>query len=295
MSSYTHIHLAVEDSIATITLNRPDTLNAVNRAMIHEILAALDQADGDDEVRAVIVTGAGRAFCAGADLSRGAESFTAPDAADLLRPDGSFDYGAEAARDDGGRISLRLYRMLKPVIGAINGAAAGLGATMTLAMDLRLASTGARYGFVFCRRGMVPEGCSSFFLPRLVGISRALEWSMSGRMVEAGELLSSGLVTSLHEPEELLPAARALAQQLIANSAPVSVALTRQAMWQGLSMTHPIEAHRIESRGMLARGRSADMVEGVKSFLEKRPPDFPERVSTGMPDYYPWWQEPDFS
>jgi len=294
MTEFSHIRLDISDSIATITLARPEKLNAISRRMIHEILAALDEVDRDDGVRAVIVTGDGRAFCAGADLSRGEESFVPPDSSSLINADGSFDYAAEAARDDGGRISLRIYRMLKPVIGAINGAAVGLGATMTLAMDMRLANETARYGFVFARRGMVPEACSSFFLPRLVGISKALEWMIGGGLIEAPEMLEAGLVNSLHAPEELLPAARAIAHALIDNSAPVSVALTRQMLWQGLSMTHPMEAHRIESRGMLSRGRSKDAAEGVKSFLEKRQPHFPEKQSRSMPDYYPWWDDPEF-
>jgi enoyl-CoA hydratase/carnithine racemase len=244
-------------------------------------------ADADDSVRAVIVTGEGRAFCAGADLSAG---------------DSTFDHSETAAhkagrvpRDGGGMLSLRIFRSKKPVIGAINGAAVGVGVTMTLPMDVRLASTSARFGFVFSRRGIVPEAASSWFLPRVVGISQALEWTYSGRVFDADEALAGSLVRSVHAPDELIPAAKALAAEIAANTAPVSVALARQMMWRMLGASHPMAAHRADSRAMLARGRSADAREGVTSFLEKRDAVFTDRVSDGVPDVFPEWQEPEFS
>jgi enoyl-CoA hydratase/carnithine racemase len=288
------IRYAVEDSIATLTLARPDKLNAVNVQMIADVLAALDLADGDDHVRALIVTGEGRAFCAGADLSRGEDSFKARAHEHREVTEGESLYSQQWAREPGGIIALRLYALTKPVIAAINGPCAGAGVTLPLPMDVRLASETARFGFVFARRGMVPEVCSSWFLPRVVGISTALEWCCSGRPVSAEEALAAGLVRAVLPPEQLLPEARRLAREMTENSAPVSVALTRQMLWRGLGMAHPMEAHRIESRGIYARGRSADVAEGVRAFLDKRPPVFPEKVSRDMPDYYPWWDEPDY-
>lgn len=289
--SYDTIRYAAEDGIATLTLARPERLNAVNGVMIRELLDALDRVDADDDVRALIVTGAGRAFSAGADLSRGTDSFVDPKAASFVRADGSIDYAHPRARDGGGLVSLRMFDLLKPVVGAINGAAVGLGVTMTLPMDVRLASSEARFGFVFGARGMVPEAASAFFLPRLVGISRALEWCYAARMVSAQDALEAGLVRAVLPPQDLLPAARALAREFASNSAPVSVALIRQQMWRGLGAAHPMEAHRIDSRGIAARARSRDVREGVAAWQEKRPPDFPNRVSQDMPDYFPWWEE----
>jgi enoyl-CoA hydratase/carnithine racemase len=289
------IRYDLADQIATITLNRPEKLNAINGAMVRELMAAFEAADADDAVRAVIVTGAGRAFCAGADLSRGSGSFVAPGSERLTGADGKVDYANEAMREVGGRLALLLYNLRKPVIGAINGAAAGLGATMILPMDIRIAAEGARFGFVFARRGMVLETAASFFLPRIAGISKSLEWCMSGRMVPAEEALAAGLVTAVVAPDRLLEEAHLLAREITCNAAPVSVALVRQMLWRGLGMAHPMDAHRIESRGIHARARSADAVEGVKSFLEKRDPDFPDRVSDAMPDFYPWWDEPEYS
>ena len=289
---YQTIRYEVGNGIATITLARPDKLNAFTQGMMEDMLDAFDRIDGDDDVRAVIVTGEGRAFCAGSDLSAGPDTFAS--GADLVRPDGSLDYSADGARDGGGRLTLRIFRCLKPVIAAINGAAVGIGATMTLPMDIRLASDNARIGFVFARRGIVPEAASSFFLPRVVGISRALEWCYSGRVFDAQEASAGGLVRSLHAPDDLLPAAQAIAREIADNTAPVSVALIRQMMWRGLGMAHPMEAHRIDSRGILSRGRSADIAEGIDAFFGKRPPQFPDRVSTGMPDYFPWWEEPTY-
>lgn len=291
--TYTAIEWDLTDGIATITLARPDRLNAFNGALCRDLLAAFDAADADDAVRAVIITGAGRAFSAGADLHKGADTFASKDDS-VVRPDGTINYAGEAARDYGGRLTLRIFQMMKPVIGAINGAAVGLGATITLPMDIRLASDTARFGFVFGRRGLVPEGASSWFLPRIVGISQALAWCYSGRLVPADEALAGGLVSEVLPPDELLPRARELARDFVDNSAPVSMALIRQMLWRGLGMSHPMEAHRIDSRGILARGRSADALEGVSSFLERRQPEFPDRVSRDMPDYYPWWEEPAY-
>ncbi len=272
----------VVDRVLTITLNRPDRLNAWTATMGRELIAAFDRADADDEVRAVIVTGAGRAYCAGADLEQGGETFN-------RRAAGSIP------RDNGGELTLRIFEATKPVIAAINGPAVGVGATMTLPMDVRLAADDARIGFVFVRRGIVPEACSSWFLPRIVGISRAMEWVATGRVFSAREALEGGLVRSLHPAGELLEAAHALAQEIATNAAPVSVALARRLLWTMLGADHPMLAHRADSRGMLYRGQSADAVEGITSFLEKRPAQFPDRVSAGLPDILPGWTAPEFS
>ena len=294
--SYETLRYEVADQVLTLTLNRPDKLNAFTGQMMAELIAAFDAADADDEVRAIIVTGAGRAFCAGADLSAGAKTFDY--AARTDRPerqgspvgaDGRTDWGHESVRDGGGRVTLRIFECLKPVIAAINGPAVGIGATMLLPMDVRLASTDARFGFVFSRRGITPEACSSWFLPRLVGISRALEWTCTGRIFGADEAMAGGLVRELHSPVTLLDAARALAREIVDNAAPVSVALTRQMMWRMLGAAHPMEAHKIDSRAIYARGASPDAKEGVMAFLEKRPARFVNRVSTDMPPFYPWW------
>lgn len=294
-TTYQTIRYDVEEGIATLTMARPASLNAFNPTMMAEMIDAFDRVDGDDAVRAVIVTGEGRAFCAGADLSAGPDGFITDAGDNLVNADGSFNYGASAARDGGGRLTLRIFRCLKPVIAAINGPAVGIGATMTLPMDIRLASRDARFGFVFVRRGIVPEAASSWFLPRIVGVSQALEWCYSGRVFPAAEAVEGGLVKALYEPEALLPAARALARDFVENSAPVSIALTRQMMWRGLGMSDPMDAHRIDSRAILSRGHSADAGEGVASFLEKRPSAFPDRVSADMPDFFPWWNEPTYS
>lgn len=283
---YSTIQYDVDDSILTITLNRPEALNAFNNDMLLELIDACDRADADDDISAIIVTGAGRGFCAGADLSRGAATFdsSARDdrVPDAINPDG------------GGRLTLRFYELNKPIIAAINGAAVGVGVTMTLAMDIRLASTDAKFGFVFARRGIVPEACSSYFLPRAVGISKALEWCYSGRVFPAQEALDGGLLRSLHEPDDLLPAARAIAEDIRDNAAPVSVALTRHMMWKMLGADHPMDAHKIDSRGVHYRGKSDDSKEGVMAFLEKRDARFPGKVSTDLPEFYPWWEEPRF-
>ena len=284
---YTQILYEVADRIATITLNRPDQLNAFTNTMMREIIDAFDRIDADDEVRVVIVTGAGRGFCAGADLSGGGETFSG----------GGSDVQTNVGvpRDGGGLVTLRIFECTKPVIAAINGPAVGVGVTMTLPMDIRLASDTAKFGFVFARRGIVPEACSSWFLPRVVGISRAAEWCYSGRVFPAAEALAGGLVRSVHAPDDLLPAARAIAAEIAENTAPVSVALTRQMLWRMLGADHPMEAHRVDSRAIKERGRSADSREGVVSFLEKRPPNFPVKVSDGLPDIFPSYESPKFS
>ncbi|MCA6237759.1 MAG: crotonase/enoyl-CoA hydratase family protein [Phenylobacterium sp.] len=291
MSNFETIRLEVEDGIATLTLNRPDKLNAFNTQMMQEMIAAFDQTDADDSVRVVIVTGAGRAFCAGADLSAGAATFD-------YSTRGGQDKEARTVegvqRDGGGLLTLRIYDSLKPVIAAVNGPAVGVGVTMQLAMDIRMASTDARYGFVFSRRGINPEACSSWFLPRLVGIQTALEWCYSGRVFPAQEAHEKGLVRSMHAPDDLLPAARALAREIADNTAPVSIALTRQLIWRMAGANHPMEAHMADSRGIQARGAMADAKEGVTSFLEKRPPRYPDKVSTDLPNIWEHWNAPRF-
>lgn len=294
--AYETIRYEVEDQILTITLNRPEKLNAYNATMQSEICDALDKADADDNVRAIIFTGEGRAFCAGADLSSGADTFDrdAKRGAIPRLPNGDVDYSNEGVRDGGGRVTLRLYECLKPVIGAINGAAVGIGVTMQLAMDIRIASENARFGFVFAQRGIVPEACSSWFLPRIVGISQALEWTYSGEVFPAAEALKGGLVSQVVPADQLLPTARALAKKFAAKTAPVSHALIRQMMWRMLGADHPMEAHKVDSRGIYARGRSGDVKEGVTAFLEKRPANFQDKVSKDMPSYFPWWSKREY-
>jgi enoyl-CoA hydratase/carnithine racemase len=284
--AFTQIDLGIADGVATITLDRPEQLNAFTGKMMYELIAAFDQTDADDDVRAVIVTGRGRGFCAGADLSGGGETFSK----------GGSDVQTKVGvpRDGGGMVSLRIFESLKPVIGAINGPAVGVGITMTLPMDIRLISETAKVGFVFARRGIVPEAASSWFLPRLVGIQTAAEWAYTGRLVTAGEAHERGLVRSVHAPDDLLPAAHALAREIADNTAPMSVALTRKMLWRMLGASHPMEAHRVDSRAVLARGASGDAIEGVTSFLEKRPPVFPVKVSEGLPDVFPGWVDPEF-
>jgi enoyl-CoA hydratase/carnithine racemase len=275
----------VADGVATITLNRPDRLNALNSALFHELMAAFDETDGDDAVRAVIVTGAGRAFCAGADLGRG---------------EATFDYGdqsgaAHAPRDRGGELSLRIFRSRKPVIAAINGPAVGVGLSMTLPMDIRILADTAKVGFVFAARGIVPDGASSWFLPRVVGVSQALEWTLTGRVFGAREALDGGLVRSVCPVPDVLPAATALASEIAANVAPVSAVLTRQLMWQMLGADHPMQAHRIESRAIYETGRMADAAEGVAAFLEKRPPHWSLAPGKDLPGWFPWRPEPPYA
>jgi len=285
---YEQIALDVADNIATITLNRPDQLNAFTGRMMVEMIDAFDQTDADDDVRAVIVTGAGRGFCAGADLSGGGATFDT-DAQGAPR-----EKTSGVPRDGGGLLTLRIFESLKPVIAAINGPAVGVGVTMTLPMDIRLAADDAKIGFVFAKRGLVPEAASSWFLPRIVGVSRAMEWVATGRVFLAPEALEAGLVRSIHPKAELLDVARALGREIADNTAPVSVALSRHMLWRMLGADHPMEAHKIDSRAIDTRGRSEDVREGVTSFLEKRPARYPMKVSDGMPDWFPWWDERTF-
>lgn len=294
--AYEQIAYEVEDQILTITLNRPDKLNAFTATMQKELIDAFDRADADDNVRAVIVTGAGRGFCAGADLSSGADTFDRDAKRGPVKKldSGAVDYSDPNVRDGGGQVTLRIYKSLKPVIGAINGPAVGIGVTMQLPMDVRIASDVARFGFVFSQRGIVPEAASSWFLPRLVGISQALEWCYSGRVFDAQEALAGRLVSKVVPPDQLLPTARALAHSFIDKTAPVSIALIRQMMWRMMGADDPMEAHKVDSRGIYARGRSADVKEGVMAFLEKRPAQFTNKVSADMPDYFPWWDEREY-
>ena len=278
---YQQVLYAVDAGVLTITLNRPERLNAFTARMMYELIDAFERADADDAVRAVIVTGAGRAFCAGADLGSGG---------------GTFDYsGGPAAqaleehRDGGGLVALRIFASKKPVIAAINGPAVGVGITMTLPMDVRIAASGARMGFVFARRGIVPEACSSWFLPRVVGISRAAEWVYTGRIFSAEEALAGGLVSRIVPPADLLATARGLAREIADNTSAVSVALSRQLLWRMLGADHPMEAHQVDSRAIYWMGSSADAREGVAAFLEKRPARFTLRPSADLPGFYPWW------
>ncbi|MEP1470414.1 MAG: crotonase/enoyl-CoA hydratase family protein [Halieaceae bacterium] len=281
---------AVKDHILTITLNRPDHMNAFTTGMAEELIRAFDAADADDDVRVIVVTGAGRAFCAGADLSNGGATFDY----DKLE-EGEVTKPADDQRDTGGRVALRIFQSVKPVIGAINGAAVGVGITMTLPMDIRLASDKAKFGFVFGRRGIVPEAASSWFLPRVVGISQAMEWCARGNVFGAQEALDGRLVKALYPVEDLLDKAYEIASDIAENTAPVSVALTRQMLWRMLGADHPMEAHKIDSRAVAARGQQSDSKEGIDSFFEKRPANFTDKPSSDMPDFYPWWDEPEFS
>jgi enoyl-CoA hydratase/carnithine racemase len=287
MIDFSQIRYEVSDGIATLTLYRPEKMNAYTPAMMAEIIHAFDLIDADDAVRAVVVTGAGeRAFCAGADLTPdgGGSAFASDDAVESLSD--------ERVRDTGGKMVLRIFQCKKVVIAAVNGVAVGIGATMQLAMDMRLASNTARFGFVFARRGIVPEAASSWFLPRLVGMQQALEWCLTGRVFDAEEALKGGLVRSLHAPEDLLAAAYALAREIADNTAPVSIALTRAMLWRSSAAPHPMEAHKIDSRAVYRRSRSGDAAEGIASFLEKRSPVYPDKVSSDLPDFFPWWEEP---
>ncbi len=290
MTTYTQILYDVADGIATITLHRPEKMNAFTGTMMAEMIDAFDRIDADDDVRAVIVTGHGdRAFCAGADL-------TPEDGGQVFANRGEVEsLSDERVRDGGGLLTLRIYECRKPVIAAVNGAAVGVGVTMQLPMDIRLASETARFGFVFARRGIVPEAASSWFLPRLVGMQQALEWCYTGRVFDAQEALKGGLIRSVHPAGELLAEARTLAREIADNTAPVSIALTRQMLWRNAAQPHPMEAHKIDSRAIYRRARSGDAREGIASFLEKRPPAYPDKVSTDMPDFFPWWQEAVYS
>ncbi len=295
MSTHTFetIKLDIDDGIATLTLHRPEKMNAFTGKMMTEMIAAFDITDADDNVRAVIVTGSGdRAFCAGADLSEGAKTFDYE--ARAQSGETGRTSGEDIQRDGGGRVTLRIYESLKPVIGAINGAAVGIGVTMQLPMDIRIASDNARFGFVFARRGIVPEACSSWFLPRLVGISRALEWCYSGGVFGAQEALDGGLIRAIYPQSELMDEARKIAREIADNTAPVSITLTRQMMWRMLGADHPMDAHIVDSAAIYDRGQTADAKEGVMSFLEKRAPTYPVKVSDGLPNFWPWWTEKAF-
>ncbi|MCG8590765.1 MAG: crotonase/enoyl-CoA hydratase family protein [Proteobacteria bacterium] len=276
----------LEDGVLLVTLHRPDRLNAFTERMGEELLALCDEVDTNDEVRVVIVTGAGRGFCAGADLGGGGATFDTS---------GQIDPAAKRVpRDGGGRVTTRLFAVTKPFIAAINGPAVGVGITMTLPMDIRLASENAKMGFVFARRGIVPEAASSWFLPRVVGISQAMEWVATGRVFPASEALAARLVSEVLAPDDLLPRARELAREIAENTSAVSVALSRQMLWRMLGADHPMEAHKVDSQAIHAMGRSPDAYEGVQSFLEKRPPRFGMRVSSDLPAFYPWWVEREY-
>ncbi|QYU70211.1 crotonase/enoyl-CoA hydratase family protein [Leptolyngbya sp. 15MV] len=290
MTDFTQIKLDIDGPIATITLHRPDKMNAFTRTMMDEVIAALDTTDADDAVRAVIVTGHGdRAFCAGADLTPegGGHVFSDPNPVE--------DLSDTRVRDGGGRLTLRMFNSQKPLIGACNGVAVGVGATMQLPFDMRLCSDNARFGFVFARRGITPEAASSWFLPRLVGPQTALEWCMTGRIFDAQEALAKGLVRSVHPLGELMGTARALANEIAENTSAVSVAMTRAMLWRLSATEHPMMAHRVDSRAIYRLSRSADAREGVQSFLEKRPPAYPDTIGANMPDFYPWWDEPGYA
>ena len=291
--TYQTISYVVDAGIATLTLNRPDKLNAFNREMMTELIDAFDRVDADDAVRAVIVTGAGRGFCAGADLSAGGKTFDY-DARNAGKSSTAIAMSDDSVRDGGGRVTLRIYECLKPVIGAINGPAVGIGATMLLPMDVRLASKDARFGFVFARRGITMEACSSWFLPRVVGVSQALEWTLTGRVFNADEALAGRLVSKVVAPADLLLTARTLAREIADNTAGVAVAMNRQMIWRMLGADHPMEAHKVDSRMIFERGRSADTREGVTAFLEKRPAKFPDTISANLPKSFPWWTKRDY-
>jgi len=287
MTDFTQFTFEIDKGVAVVAFNRPEKMNTFNPVMMTEMIKLFDLTDKDDAIRAVVITGSGKAFCAGADLSNGADTFN------YQKRDNTKEIiTGGVRRDGGGRLTLRIFESLKPVIAACNGAAVGVGVTMQLAMDFRLASTAARYGFVFARRGIVPEACSSWFLPRLVGVPTALEWIYSGRVFDAQEALDKGLVQSIHAPEDLLPAAKELAHRITEKSAPVSVAVSRQMVWRMLGAEHPMMAHRVDSRGIQTRGASADVREGITAFKEKRDAHFPNTVSADFPDIFPG--TPDF-
>ena len=286
------IKYEVKDKILTITLNRPDRLNAFTGQMMNDLISAFDSASNDDEVRVVIVTGEGRGFCAGADLGAGEATFNRDENPRAKKTDDKENL--EWLRDGGGRTTLAIYDCSKPIIAAINGPAVGVGVTMTLPMDIRLASEEAKFGFVFARRGLVPEAASSWFLPRIVGISKSLEWTFSGKVFDAEEALNGGLIRSIHSKDSLLNEAKKIANEIIENTSPVSVSMTRQMLWKMLGADHPMEAHKVDSRAIYELGKGEDTKEGVNSFLEKRPPEFPSKVSKDMPDFYPWWDEKEF-
>ncbi|MBE8220274.1 MAG: crotonase/enoyl-CoA hydratase family protein [Alphaproteobacteria bacterium] len=299
MSKYEQIKTEiVEDGLFIITLCRPEVMNAFTARMMHELCEAFDSADADDNVRAIIVTGDGdRAFCAGADLSGGGDTFNYEKRQDqaakktAVRDDGSIDWSDAGVRDSGGKLSLRIYESVKPVIAAVNGAAVGIGATMQLPMDIRIASENARFGFVFSRRGVVPEACSSWFLPRLVGISQALQWCYTGKVFNADEALRGGLISEITPKGKVLERAKEIAREMTKGTAPISVTISRQMLWRMLGADHPMEAHKVDSKAIYGLGRMPDAKEGVTSFLEKREPEFSDSPARDIPDFYPWWDE----
>ena len=303
MTNYKQIKTEIdENGIMVLTLCRPEAMNAFTGRMMHEMIDALDKADADDAVRAIIVTGDGeRAFCAGADLSEGDKTFDYAARSDggkksnVISDGDEVNWSSQDIRDSGGILTLRIYDSIKPIIGAINGAAVGIGVTMQLPMDVRIASDNARFGFVFARRGIVPEACSSWFLPRIVGISQALQWCYSGEVFGAEEALRGGLVSEIVPPADLLARAKGVALQMTQMSSPVSVAMTRQMLWRMMGADHPMEAHKVDSKAVFGRGRQSDAKEGVMSFLEKRTPEFADKPSSDMPGFYPWWDERKFS
>lgn len=303
MTDYKQIKTEIdENGIMVLTLCRPEAMNAFTGRMMHEMIDALDKADADDAVRAIIVTGDGeRAFCAGADLSEGDKTFDYAARSDggkksnVISDGDEVNWSSQDIRDSGGILTLRIYDSIKPIIGAINGAAVGIGVTMQLPMDVRIASDNARFGFVFARRGIVPEACSSWFLPRIVGISQALQWCYSGEVFGAEEALRGGLVSEIVPPADLLARAKEVALQMTQMSSPVSVAMTRQMLWRMMGADHPMEAHKVDSKAVFGRGRQSDAKEGVMSFLEKRAPEFSDKPSSDMPGFYPWWDERKFS
>lgn len=281
--TYETLVYTVTDQIATIELNRPEAMNSVTLKMCEELADVFAVTNDDPDVRVVVVTGRGKAYCAGADLSGGAETLDIEGRSDVSE-----------FRDEGGLITLKIFESTKPVIGAVNGVAAGLGATMLLPMDFIMAAESARFGFVFAKRGIVPEACSTWFLPKKVGISKAAEWMYTGRMVSSAEALDAGLVRSVHTADDLLPAAYALAREIVENTAPVAVGMIRQMLWRFAGSEHPMDAHRVDSKLNFELGASADVVEGVTSFLEKRQPQFPGRLPADAPTSYPWWTDPTF-
>ena len=283
----------IKDKILTVTLNRPERLNAFTGQMMDDLIEAFDKAGKDDDIRVIIVTGAGRGFCAGADLGAGANTFNREVRNNRGETEGIKD-NPEWMRDGGGRTTLAIFDCPKPIIAAFNGPAVGVGVTMTLPMDIRIASEEAKFGFVFARRGLVPEAASSWFLPRVVGINKALEWTFSGRVFSPEEAKEGGLIKSIHPANELLEEANKIAQEIVENTSPVSVAMTRQMLWKLLGADHPMEAHKVDSRAIYELGQGADAKEGVESFLEKRSPKFPSKVSKDMPEFYPWWEERKF-
>ena len=285
INKFETIECSENRGILTIFFNRSKSLNSFTHQMMVELIKAVDYAEITDTVRAIIFTGKGRAFCAGADLSKRGETFDFSKRKDKING---------IAPDEGGLLTLRLFDCKKPLIAAVNGPAVGIGATLQLPMDIRIGSSLARFGFVFSNRGVVPEACSSWFLPRIVGISKALEWCFSGDVFDANQALQAGLIKEITTPEGLMPRAVEIATELTKKSSPVSIALTRQMMWKMLGADHPIEAHKIDSRGIQIRGSSRDGVEGIKSFLEKRPANFMDSVTKDMPDYYPWWKPRNF-